>query len=96
MQKKNNKDFREGFKEFKTCQQVINKNISDKAVDEMFIQHIFIKQIYEEVFNFKNFLSNNTIGSELQKLYRQTHKHRFFLIQGSSKTLSRFMMQSKA
>ena len=77
--KKDNKDFREGVKEFKkTCQQAINKNISNEAVDEMFIQHIFIKQIYEEVFNFKNFISHNTIGKELQKLYEKLTETGFF------------------
>ena len=68
--KKNNKEFVESFKDFReTCQQAINKNISNKAIDEMFVQHILTKQIYERIFNKPKFLQVNTIAVELQKLY---------------------------
>lgn len=69
--KSNNKRFVTAFDDFKEiCRASINPNISDKAVEEMLIQHLLTERIFRNVFNNPDFTSNNIIAVEIEKVIR--------------------------
>lgn len=70
-ERKSNKKFIAAFEDFKEiCRASINPNISDKAVEEMLIQHLLTERIFRNVFNNPDFASNNIIAIEIEKVIR--------------------------
>lgn len=70
-ERKSNKKFIAAFEDFKEiCRASINPNISDKAVEEMLIQHLLTERIFRNVFNNPDFVSNNIIAVEIEKVIR--------------------------
>ncbi len=52
-----NKRFREAFGDFyELCRQSVNPNLSEKAVEEMLIQHLLTERIFRTVFNKPDFM----------------------------------------
>jgi len=70
-ERKDNKKFIAAFAEFsELCRASINPNISDKAVEEMLIQHLLTERIFRNVFDNPDFASNNIIAVEIEKVIR--------------------------
>lgn len=66
-----NKRFIAAFAEFsELCRASINPNISDKAVEEMLIQHLLTERIFRNVFDNPDFANNNIIAVEIEKVIR--------------------------
>lgn len=64
-----NKSFKFAFKSFlKLCQDSINPNLSESAVDEMLIQHLLTERIFRKVFNNPDFINKNIIAHEIEQL----------------------------
>jgi predicted helicase len=64
-----NLNFITAFKDFVTlCQQAINPNISEKAVQEMLIQHLLTERIFRKLFNNSDFINRNIIAAEIEKV----------------------------
>ncbi|MEJ7624250.1 MAG: N-6 DNA methylase [Pyrinomonadaceae bacterium] len=65
----NNKAFAEAFSNFYTlCRTSINPNLSEKAVEEMLIQHILTERIFRTVFKNSEFTSRNVIAREIEQV----------------------------
>ncbi|HPF49333.1 MAG TPA: DUF559 domain-containing protein [Caldisericia bacterium] len=76
--KKTNKEFIEEFKNFKQiCQESINPNISNVAIDEMLIQHMLTRTIIGKIFNVPGFFQKNVIAKQLEKLRESLSSHAF-------------------
>lgn len=70
-ERKDNKKFIAAFSEFSDIARAsINPNISDKAVEEMLIQHLLTERIFRNVFDNPDFASNNIIAAEIEKVIR--------------------------
>jgi predicted helicase len=68
-ERKTTKAFRETFEAFyDLCRQAINPNLSDKAVEEMLIQHLLTERIFRRVFHNEEFRSRNVIACEIEKV----------------------------
>ncbi|MDF0555391.1 N-6 DNA methylase [Kamptonema sp. UHCC 0994] len=68
-QEKKNKRFIDAFADFLLlCRQSINPNLSDKAVEEMLIQHLLTERIFRSVFNNPDFAQRNIIAVEIEKV----------------------------
>ncbi len=68
-QKKINKQFIVAFSNFtKLCQQTINPNISELAIEEMLIQHLLTERIFRKLFNNPDFVKRNVIAVEIEKV----------------------------
>lgn len=64
-----NKNFINAFNDFVTlCKQAINPNISEKAVQEMLIQHLLTERIFRKLFNNPDFVNRNIIANEIEKV----------------------------
>jgi predicted helicase len=64
-----NKKFQAAFDSFfKLCQTALNPNISEKAVDEMLIQHLLTERLIREVFENPEFTRRNVIAAEVEKV----------------------------
>lgn len=64
-----NKRFREAFGGFyELCRQSVNPNLSEKAVEEMLIQHLLTERIFRTVFNNPDFRSRNVIAREIERV----------------------------
>lgn len=64
-----NKRFREAFGDFyELCRQSVNPNLSEKAVEEMLIQHLLTERIFRTVFNNPDFRSRNVIAREIERV----------------------------
>ncbi len=64
-----NLNFINAFNNFVTlCQQAINPNISEKAVQEMLIQHLLTERIFRKLFNNSDFVNRNIIAAEIEKV----------------------------
>ena len=50
------------------CQQSINPNLSEAAVEEMLIQHLLTERIFRTVFNNPDFTRRNVIANEIEKV----------------------------
>ena len=65
----NNKAFQVAFAVFyKLCRTSINPNLSEKAVEEMLIQHILTERIFRTVFKNSEFTSRNVIAKEIEQV----------------------------
>ncbi|HEY9705703.1 MAG TPA: type ISP restriction/modification enzyme, partial [Allocoleopsis sp.] len=64
-----NRNFITAFNDFVTlCKQAINPNISEKAVQEMLIQHLLTERIFRKLFNNHDFINRNIIAAEIEKV----------------------------
>jgi hypothetical protein len=64
-----NLNFINAFNDFvNLCKQAINPNISEKAVQEMLIQHLLTERIFRKLFNNPDFVSRNIIAAEIEKV----------------------------
>lgn len=68
-ERKQNKAFRDAFANFTNLMRdAINPNLSDKAVEEMLIQHLLTERIFRKVFNNPDFAQRNIIAREIEKV----------------------------
>ena len=64
-----NPHFVAAFRAFhEKCQQSINPNLSEAAVEEMLIQHLLTERIFRTVFNNPDFTRRNVIANEIEKV----------------------------
>lgn len=65
--KVNNKAFQTAFETFyELCRTSINPNLSEKAVEEMLIQHLLTERIFRTVFHNSEFTQRNVIAKEIE------------------------------
>jgi predicted helicase len=70
-----NHDYKTAFLTFfELCRQSINPNLNKDAVEEMLIQHIMTERIFQKVLNNPDFVTNNPIAVELEKVVRALTK----------------------
>jgi predicted helicase len=68
-ERRGNKKFRAAFTDFyELCRQSVNPNLSEKAVEEMLIQHLLTERIFRTVFNNPDFRSRNVIAREIERV----------------------------
>src|SRR2546421_2238389 len=68
-ERKGNKKVSAAFAEFSAlCRASINPNLSDKAVEEMLVQHLLTERIFRNVFDNPDFTRNNIIAAEIEKV----------------------------
>jgi predicted helicase len=68
-ERRGNKRFRAAFTDFyELCRQSVNPNLSEKAVEEMLIQHLLTERIFRTVFNNPDFRSRNVIAREIERV----------------------------
>ncbi len=69
--KVNNKAFQIAFDTFyELCRTSINPNLSEKAVEEMLIQHLLTERIFRTVFHNSEFTQRNVIAKEIETVIR--------------------------
>lgn len=69
--KSNNKRFIAAFADFSDlCRASINPNLSEKAIEEMLVQHLLTERIFSNVFDNPDFTRNNIIAVEIEKVIR--------------------------
>ncbi len=56
----------EGF--YAVCRQAINPNLSDKAVEEMLVQHLLTERIFRKIFDNPDFTRRNVVAVEIEKV----------------------------
>lgn len=67
----NNKAFQKAFASFyDLCRTSINPNLSEKAVEEMLIQHLLTERIFRTVFQNSEFTQRNAIAKEIETVIR--------------------------
>ena len=67
----NNKSFQTAFATFyDLCRTSINPNLSEKAVEEMLIQHLLTERIFRTVFQNSEFTQRNAIAKEIETVIR--------------------------
>ena len=67
----NNKAFQTAFAAFyDLCRTSINPNLSEKAVEEMLIQHLLTERIFRTVFQNSEFTQRNAIAKEIETVIR--------------------------
>ncbi|MFA6470446.1 MAG: type ISP restriction/modification enzyme [Candidatus Latescibacterota bacterium] len=59
------------------CRRSINPNISDKAIEEMLIQHLLTIRIFSKIFNNPDFATKNIIAHEIEKVIDALTSHHF-------------------
>ncbi len=68
-ERRQNRKFKESFENFyEMCREAINPNLSEKAIEEMLIQHLLTERIFRKVFNNPDFSRRNIIASEIEKV----------------------------
>jgi predicted helicase len=50
------------------CQAALNPNISQKAVDEMLVQHLLTERLFDKIFQNQDFIRRNVIAVEIEKV----------------------------
>ncbi len=64
-----NKKFQQAFDGFfALCQQTLNPNISQAAVDEMLVQHLLTERLIRKIFDNQEFTRRNVIAAEIEKV----------------------------
>lgn len=77
-ERKSNTEFKASFAEFSDlCRASINPNLSDKAIEEMLVQHLLTERIFRNVFDDPDFTRKNIIASEIEKVIRALTSHTF-------------------
>ena len=70
--------FTSAFADFyEICRQSINPNLSEAAVEEMLIQHLFTERIFHKVFDDQEFVHRNVIAREIEKVIKVLTEHAF-------------------
>lgn len=73
-----NQQFSSAFKNFfEVCKNALNPNLRQESVIEMVIQHILIKRVFMEVFQYSEFVNRNTIAREIQVVVNALTSHSF-------------------
>jgi predicted helicase len=68
-EKRTNPKFQTAFIAFyEMCRDSLNPNLSEKAVEEMLIQHLLTERIFRKVFNNPDFTRRNVIAVEIEKV----------------------------
>ncbi len=68
-ERKKNPAFVQSFAAFYAlCQQAINPNLSEDAVEGMLIQHLLTERIFRKIFDNPDFRSRNVIAQEIEKV----------------------------
>lgn len=89
-ERKSNKQFIDAFTQFiELCRQSINPNLSEKAVEEMLIQHMLTERIYRKVFQNPDFVRRNVIAAEIERVI-EALTSRAFSREDWLKSLDRF------
>jgi predicted helicase len=71
-------EFKSAFAEFfALCQQTLNPNISQAAVDEMLVQHLLTERLIRKVFENSEFTRRNVIAAEIEKVIAALVKRSF-------------------
>ena len=66
-----NQKFIAAFADFSAlCRASINPNLSDKAIEEMLVQHLLTERIFSNVFDKPEFTHSNIIALEIEKVIR--------------------------
>lgn len=67
--KSKNREFIAAFTEFsELCRASINPNLSDKAIEDMLVQHLLTERIFRNVFDNPDFTRKNIIAAEIEKV----------------------------
>ena len=76
--RQNRPTFTRAFTAFhEICRQSINPNLSEAAVEEMLIQHLFTERIFHKVFDDQDFVRHNIIAREIEKVIEELTKYNF-------------------
>jgi len=68
-ERQTNTRFIAAFADFmEKCRQSINLNLSERAVEEMLIQHLLTERIFRKVFENPDFTRRNVIANEIEKV----------------------------
>ncbi len=68
---KDNKKFQAAYVAFfELCKTALNPNISQAAVDEMLVQHLLTERLIRKIFDNPDFMNNNAIAVEIEKVIR--------------------------
>jgi predicted helicase len=68
---KDNKKFQGAYAAFfELCKSSLNPNISQAAVDEMLVQHLLTERLIRKIFDNPDFMTNNAIAVEIEKVIR--------------------------
>ena len=74
----NKPQFTSAFADFyEICRQSINPNLSEAAVEEMLIQHLFTERIFHKVFDDQEFVHRNIIAREIEKVIKVLTQYAF-------------------
>lgn len=75
---KKNPEFQRAFASFaEICRTSLNPNLSDKAIDEMLVQHLLTERLFRTVFNNPDFVNRNIIAAEIEKVIYALTIHSF-------------------
>jgi predicted helicase len=70
-ERRKNPQFTAAFAAFlQLCQDAINPQLSESAVEEMLIQHLLTERIFRKVFNQADFVSRNVIAHEIEQVIK--------------------------
>ncbi len=59
------------------CQQAINPNLSEDAVERMLVQHLLTERIFRRIFNNPDFSKRNVVAAEIEKVITELTKRAF-------------------
>ena len=77
-ERRENRPFADAFAGFATlCREALNPNLSDKAVEEMLVQHILTERLFRRVFQNTEFTERNAIAREIETVARALWSRRF-------------------
>src|SRR5215470_2299275 len=70
--------FAHAFADFYTlCQQAINPNLSEDAVERMLVQHLLTERIFRKIFNNPDFSKRNVVAAEIEKVITELTRRAF-------------------
>jgi predicted helicase len=68
-ERQKNRAFATSFESFYVlCQQAINPNLTDKAIERMLVQHLLTERIFRKIFKNPDFTRRNIIAQEIEKV----------------------------
>ncbi|HWH58405.1 MAG TPA: hypothetical protein VN682_12290 [Terriglobales bacterium] len=59
------------------CQQAINPNLSEDAVERMLVQHLLTERIFRKIFNNPDFSKRNVVAAEIEKVISELTRRAF-------------------
>jgi predicted helicase len=59
------------------CQQAINPNLSEDAVERMLVQHLLTERIFRRIFNNPEFSKRNVVAAEIEKVISELTRRAF-------------------